>query len=55
VSALAVSATRGVGLRELRQRIDALAAQLVPDIKANRPSAASQAAEPELEPRAAAG
>jgi GTPase len=55
VSALAVSATRGVGLRELRQRIDALAAQLVPDIKANRPSAASQAIAPDAERRAAAG
>jgi GTP-binding protein HflX len=55
VSALAVSATRGVGLRELRQRIDALAAQLVPDIKANRPSAASQAVAPNTERRAAAG
>jgi GTP-binding protein HflX len=55
VSALAVSATRGVGLRELRQRIDALAAQLVPDIKANRPSAASQALPPEAEFHVAAG
>src|SRR5487761_766887 len=47
VSALAVSATKGTGLRELRQRIDALAAEVVPDIKANRPSAASQAAAPD--------
>jgi len=55
VSALAVSATRGTGLRELRQRIDALAAQVVPDIKANRPSAASQAAPPPTEFRTATG
>src|SRR6202165_1657433 len=53
VSALAVSATRGTGLRDLRQRIDALAAQLVPDIRANRPSAAPQAV-PDTVPRAAA-
>jgi GTP-binding protein HflX len=55
VSALAVSATRGTGLRELRQRIDGLAAQVVPDIKANRPSAASQAVPPDAEFTAAAG
>jgi GTP-binding protein HflX len=55
VSALAVSATKGTGLRELRQRIDGLAAQVVPDIKANRPSAASQAVPPEAEFHAAAG
>jgi 50S ribosomal subunit-associated GTPase HflX len=55
VSALAVSATRGTGLRELRQRIDALAAQVVPDIKANRPSAASQATPPPTEFRTATG
>jgi GTPase len=55
VSALAVSATRGVGLRELRQRIDGLAAELVPDIKANRPSAASQAVAPDAEIEAVAG
>jgi 50S ribosomal subunit-associated GTPase HflX len=55
VSALAVSATRGVGLRELRQRIDGLATELVPDIKANRPSAASQAVAPHADIRAAAG
>ncbi len=55
VSALAVSATKGTGLRELRQRIDGLAAQVVPDVKANRPSAASQATMPEPEVHAAAG
>jgi GTP-binding protein HflX len=55
VSALAVSATKGTGLRELRQRIDGLAAQVVPDIKANRPSAASQALPTEAEFHAAAG
>ena len=55
VSALAVSATRGTGLRELRQHIDGLAARVVPDIKANRPSAASQAAPSEPEVHAAAG
>jgi len=55
VSALAVSATKGTGLRELRQRIDGLAAQVVPAIKANRPSAASQAVPPEAEFHAAAG
>src|SRR5580704_6544373 len=54
VSALAVSATRGTGLRELRQRIDGLAAQVVPDIKANRPSAASQGPPPQPEVQAAA-
>ena len=55
VSALAVSATRGVGLRELRQRIDGLAAELVPDIKANRPSAASQAVASDADIEAVAG
>ncbi len=55
VSALAISATKGTGLRELRQRIDGLAAQVVPNIKANRPTEASQAALPEPEVRAAAG
>jgi 50S ribosomal subunit-associated GTPase HflX len=55
VSALAVSATKATGLRELRQRIDGLAAQVVPDIKANRPSAASQAVPPQAEVQAAAG
>src|ERR1700730_4988634 len=54
VSALAVSATKATGLRELRQRIDGLASQVVPDIKANRPSAASQAVPPQAELRAAA-
>jgi hypothetical protein len=39
----------------LRQRIDGLAAQVVPDIKANRPSAASQAVPPDAEFTAAAG
>ncbi len=36
VSPLCVSALRGTGLRELRQAIDALAARVVPDTKANR-------------------
>jgi len=55
VSALAISATKSTGLRELRQRIDALAAQLVPDIKANRPSAAPAVAMDEPEAHAATG
>ena len=32
-----ISAARGTGIRELRQAIDALAAEAVPDTRANRP------------------
>jgi GTP-binding protein HflX len=43
VSPLAVSALRGVGLRELRQTIDDMARRLVPDTRANRPITAATA------------
>jgi hypothetical protein len=38
-----VSATKGTGMRELRHAIDELAAQAVPDTRANRPIIAAEA------------
>ena len=37
--ALRISATAGTGLKELRTALDALAARLVPETRANRPAA----------------
>jgi GTP-binding protein HflX len=41
--ALRISALQGIGLRELRSAVDALAAGLVPDTRANRPNMAADA------------
>jgi GTP-binding protein HflX len=54
VSPLLVSAARDIGLRELRQALDAIAADLVPDTRANRPIIAA-ATRPEAETRRVAG
>jgi 50S ribosomal subunit-associated GTPase HflX len=37
MSPVQISAAKGTGLRELRSAIDALAAEAVPDTRANRP------------------
>jgi GTP-binding protein HflX len=52
ISPVQISAARGTGLRELRHAIDELAAQAVPDTRANRPIIAAEdfgAAVPEVE------
>ncbi len=51
LSPVLISATKGTGLRELREAIDKLVAQVVPDTRANRPIIAAQPVEepaPEL-------
>jgi GTPase len=51
ISPLQISAARGTGMRELRHAIDLLAAEAVPDTRANRPIIAADAfngAAPEL-------
>jgi GTP-binding protein HflX len=55
VSPLMISATRNLGLRELRQALDAIAADLVPDTRANRPIMAATTIDSQVPVHRAAG